>query len=45
LVEKVNYQFKYKNTTEDQVDLWLANPPETTQQKVLSEYKDSAVNE
>jgi len=45
LVKKVNYQFKYKNTTDGQVELWLANPPETSQQKFLSEYKDMAVNE
>ncbi|MEC3884045.1 transglutaminase-like domain-containing protein [Halobacillus sp. HZG1] len=39
VVKKVHYSFKYENQTSDNVQVWLANPPETYAQSLLSEEK------
>ncbi|SFJ53927.1 Transglutaminase-like enzyme, putative cysteine protease [Halobacillus dabanensis] len=44
-MKKVNYSFQYKNQTSDNVKVWLANPPKTETQTLLSEEKRSPVQE
>ncbi|QAS53509.1 transglutaminase-like domain-containing protein [Halobacillus litoralis] len=45
VVKKVNYSFEYENQTTDHVNVWLANPPETGTQTLLSEEKLAPVQE
>lgn len=41
----IKYYFKYKNTTKDVIEIWLANPPQSHNQKVHQEFKSTPVQE
>ena len=44
-MKKFNYSFQYENKTSENAEVWLANPPETDYQSLLSEEKRSPAQE